>query len=92
VGVDVDHPAGFFSSLWVETQGDYYIDPQYIKDQDGGYTVWNAKIGYKLKLATIGLEVKNLFDTRYDGFIWNDPHGYSPGDGRSVYVWVTFDG
>jgi iron complex outermembrane recepter protein len=90
VGADFEHPCGFFSSLWLEAQSDYYIDPQNLKEKDGAYDIWNLKLGYTASFATFNFEVKNLFDQKYNGFIWNDFYGYSPGDERSFYGSVTF--
>lgn len=91
VGIDFEHPIGFFSSLWLESQDDYYIDPQNQKDRESDYNIVNLKVGYRFGLATVGLEMKNLFDETYNAFVWNDTAGFSPGDERSVYGWVTLD-
>jgi iron complex outermembrane recepter protein len=90
IGADFEHPCGFFTSLWLETQGDYYVDPQNLIERDGAYDIWNLKFGYAASFATFSVEIKNLFDEQYNGFIWNDVHGYSPGDERSFYASVTF--
>lgn len=91
VGADVEHPSGIFGSVWLESQGEYYVDALNQRDKDGDYTVWNLSLGYRYGFATFGLEVKNLFDETYNAFIWNSDSGYSPGDERSVYAWVTIE-
>jgi hypothetical protein len=49
------------------------------------------KLGYKTGIATFGLEVKNLLDEKHNAFVWDDTYGYSPGDERRVYAWVTIE-
>ena len=90
-GIDFSHPIGFYSNLWVEIQGDYEIDPDNIREKDGAYTVWNWSLGYKWRKATLGFEIKNLFDESYYSFIWDSDNGFNPGDERSYYVWVSLD-
>ena len=91
VGVDFEHPIGFFSSVWLESQDDYYVDPQNQLEKEGDYNIVNLKAGYRLGMATVGFELKNLFDETYNAFVWNSTNGFSPGDGRSIYAWVTLD-
>lgn len=91
LGVDFKHPSGFFSSLSLESQGDYYVDPQNLKDKEGAYNIWNLTMSYNAGFATFGLEIKNLFNDNYNAFVWNDTYGFSPGDERSFYVWVMFE-
>lgn len=90
-GIDFSHPMGFYSNLWVEIQGDYEIDDENTKERDGAYTVWNWSLGYQWNNATLGFEIKNLFDETYYSFIWDDVNGYNPGDERSYYVWVSLN-
>ncbi len=91
VGVDFTHPSGFFSNFWLEMQGDYYVDSANTVEKDGGYNILNGSIGFKWKKATIGIDVKNVFDTNYCSFVWFNENGYNPGDGRSAYLWVSLD-
>lgn len=91
LGVDVKHPAGVFGSLWLESQGKYYVDPQNLKPREGDYNVWNMSLGYTKGIATFGVECKNLLDETYNAFVWNDTYGFSPGDERSFYVWATIE-
>ncbi|MBT8339162.1 MAG: TonB-dependent receptor, partial [Desulfatitalea sp.] len=88
MGVDVEHPIGIFSSVWLESQGKYYLDPQNVKQKVGDFDLWNLSVGYKTRVATLGMEVKNLLDENYTAFAWNDDHGFSPGDARSFYGWI----
>jgi iron complex outermembrane recepter protein len=90
-GADFKHPSGFFSSLWLESQGNYYVDPQNQTEKVGDYNIWNLTTGYKIGIATLSVEVKNLFDDNYNSFVWNSTYGFSPGDGRSFYCWVMFE-
>lgn len=91
IGMDFTHPSGFFSNFWLEMQGDYFVDSANLKEKDGAYNILNGSIGYKWEKATIGLDIKNLFDTNYCSFVWNNVSGYNPGDGRSAYLWVSID-
>ena len=93
LGVDFKHPLGFASSFWMESQGDYYVlnDPENKNKKVGDYNIFNFKASYKLEKATIGFEIKNLFDQDYYAYAWNLSNGFSPGDGRSCYVSMTFE-
>lgn len=90
-GIDFSHPLGLFSKLWMEVQGDYAIDAANLKKKDGEYVVWNWSLGYEWNKAIFGFEIKNLFDESYNSFIWDYDQGYSPGDARSYYAWVSLD-
>jgi iron complex outermembrane receptor protein len=91
LGADFEHPGGFFGSVSMESQGEYYIDSLNEKEKDGDYTIWNMSLGYKAGSATLGVEIKNLLDENYNAFIWDSEYGYSPGDERSTYVWITIE-
>jgi len=89
VGVDFEHPGGFFANCWLEGQGDYYVDPQNLKPKEGGYHLVNLSLGHKFnETLTVGLDIKNLTDETYNAFVWNSDWGYGPGDERSFYGWV----
>ena len=93
LGLDFEHPIGLSSSFWLESQGDYYVltDPENKHKKVGDYNVFNFKAAYRLQKATIGFEIKNVFDEDYYAFVWSLADGFQPGDGRSYYAWVTFD-
>lgn len=92
LGIDFDHPIGFSSSLWWESQGNYHIDEENKLPRDGDYDVVNLDFRYNFKKATLGFHIRNLFDEEYSGFVWNnDGYNYSPGDERSFYASVTFE-
>lgn len=92
LGIDFDHPVGFSSSLWWESQGDYPIDEENALPRDGDYDVVNLDTAYKIKKTTLGFHIRNLFDEEYSGFVWdNGGYNYSPGDERSFYASVTFE-
>jgi iron complex outermembrane receptor protein len=77
----------------LESQGDYYVltDPENKQKKVGDYNVFNFKAAYRLQKATIGFEIKNVFDEDYYAFVWSLADGFQPGNGRSYYAWVTFD-
>lgn len=91
LGADFDHPSGLSASIWLESQGEYYVDALNEKDKVGDYNIWNISLGYKTGIATIGFEVKNLFDETYNAFVWDSDDGFSPGDERSYYAWVMVE-
>jgi iron complex outermembrane receptor protein len=94
LGIDFDHPVGFSCGLWMEAQGDYYVltDPENKNKQEGDYEIFNFKTSYKFQNnTTIGVDVRNIFDEDYYAFVWSLSNGFQPGDGRSVYGWVSFD-
>jgi len=96
VGLDVSHPIGLSGHIWLEKQGDYYID--YLNDlpKMGEYEAVNLDLQYDLRAITLGFQVRNLLDEEYAGFIWYNQGGtpeicYNPGDERSFYAYVTYD-
>ncbi len=93
-GIDFEHPIGISSCLWWESQGDYYVDPTNTEPKEGDYDIVNMNLRYKLKNVTYGLEVLNLFDEDYHGFVWHSSSSgtwFSPGSERSYYVTITLD-
>lgn len=96
VGLDVVHPIGLSGHIWLEHQGDYYIDYTNDLPKVGDYEVVNLDLKYALRAITLGFQVRNLLDEEYAGFIWHNPGGtpeicYSPGDERSYYAYVIYD-
>jgi iron complex outermembrane receptor protein len=93
IGLDFEHPVGISSSFWLESQGDYHVlsDPENANKKVGDYDIFNFKAAYQLQKATIGFEVKNVFDEEYYAYVWNLGNGFQPGDGRSYYAWMTFE-
>ena len=95
LGVSLDHPSGWSSSFWMESQGDYYV--QNVSEDErrfGDYDIFNFKASYKFQTqtkATIGFEIKNLFDKEYTAFVWSSDNGFQPGSGRSLYAWVSYE-
>jgi iron complex outermembrane receptor protein len=96
LGIDFDHPIGFSSSLWWESQGDYPVDADNNLPREGDYDVVNLDLRYNLKAVTLGFHIRNLFDEEYNSFAWLPSWGanpvlFSPGDERSFYASVTFE-
>jgi iron complex outermembrane receptor protein len=96
LGIDFEHSAGFSSSLWWESQGDYPIDKDNNLPREGDYDVVNLDLRYNLKAVTLGFHIRNLFDEEYNSFAWLPSWGanpvlFSPGDERSFYASVTFE-
>ncbi|OEU77833.1 MAG: hypothetical protein BA865_03995 [Desulfobacterales bacterium S5133MH4] len=86
-GVDFEHPCGFSCTLWLESQDDYYVEPDNTESRVGEYEVVNLDIRYKIKLMTFAFQVRNLFDEEYSAFSYYSGGWtkYSPGDERSFY-------
>ena len=96
VGIDFEHPSSFWSSVWLESQGDYPVDAENTLPREGDYNVVNLDLGYKIKKAILGFQIRNLFDEKYNGFVWRQTWGtpetwFSPGDERSFYGSLTFE-
>jgi len=92
IGADFTFPYGFSSGIWLESIGDYYIDDENEKSKDGGYNVVNMRLAYTRNNVLYALDVNNLFDEEYCGYIWDSGsgYGYSPGDGRGIYGSITW--
>ena len=96
VGLDVEHPIGLSGHIWLEQQGDYYVDADNALGRYGDYEVVNLDLQYDLRAITLGFQVRNLLDEEYAGFVWYNQGGtpeicYNPGDGRNFYAYVTYD-
>lgn len=77
----------------VRAQGSYFIDDLNAQGKFGGYVLTDTSMRYTLsKSASIDLQVKNVFDRKYeyvwyDSFFWTTPQPmFSPGAGRAAYV------
>lgn len=92
-GVDFEHPSGFSMSLWLESQDDYYVEPDNTESRVGEYEVVNLDLRYKIKLMTFAFQVRNLFDEEYSAFSYysGDWTKYSPGDERSFYASIMVE-
>ena len=96
IGVDLEHPTGISAHVWMEKQSDYYIDYLNELPKVGDYEVVNLDLKYAFPVITLGVQVRNLLDEEYAGFIWYNEGGtpeicYSPGDERSFYAYATLD-
>ena len=92
-GVDFSLPCNISTSLWLESLGDYYIDSANTKEKDGGYTLVHMRLAHIRNNFTYALDVHNLFDEEYYGYVWDSSsgYGYTPGDGLAVYGSITFN-
>lgn len=96
IGVDLEHPTGIAAHVWMEKQSDYYIDHLNQLPKVGDYEVVNLDLKYAFPMITLGVQVRNLLDEEYAGFIWYNEGGtpeicYSPGGERSFYAYATLD-
>ena len=62
--VDYRRPKGFYGRLSSNTWGEYYVDTANTETYEG-FTVVNAKVGYKQKNTDFYLQVGNIFDKKY---------------------------
>ncbi len=75
-------------SAWANAQGDYYVDRTNTQGRFGRYALLNLGATYRVAPATdVSLQLKNATDRKYV-YAWYDSgsSGYSPGDGRALYV------
>ena len=78
-------------SAWGNGQGDYYVERTNTLGRFGGYALLNLSATYQLNLRNqLSLQLKNATDRAYL-YAWYDSgsSGYSPGDGRALYLTWT---
>ena len=88
VGVEVSPTDDWTFSAWGNGQGDYYVERTNTLGRHGGYALLNLGVTYRLDLHTqLSLQLKNAADRAYL-YAWHDSgsSGYSPGDGRALYL------
>ena len=87
-GVDYLPNADWTFSAWGNGQGDYFVDRSNTLGRYGGYTLLNLSAGWRLSgRDSLMLQLKNATDRAYV-YAWYDSgsSGYSPGDGRALYL------
>lgn len=94
-GVDVRATDKLRFGVQARAQGSYFIDDLNTRGKFGDYLLVDSGLSYAVsKKASIDLQVKNLFDRKYE-YVWFDnffwPAGshqpmYSPGPGRAIYL------
>lgn len=75
-------------SAWGNGQGDYYLERSNTLGRYGGYVLANLGATWSLDPRdALSLQLKNLAD-RFYVYAWYDSgaSGYSPGDGRALYL------
>ena len=78
-------------SAWGNGQGAYYVERTNTLGRYGGYALLNLSARYQLDARnSLALQLKNATD-RFYVYAWYDSgsSGYSPGDGRAVYLTWT---
>lgn len=78
-------------SAWGNGQGDYYVERTNTLGRHGGYALLNLSAAYRLDTRNqLSLQLKNATDRAYL-YAWYDSgsSGYSPGDGRAIYLTWT---
>ncbi len=68
----------------VNLQSDVYVQDGNIRIRQGGYAVWNARVGYRLtEQWDLALNVSNLFDKHYYARLGSTSYGSIYGEPRS---------
>lgn len=78
-------------SAWGNGQSDYYVERTNTQGRYGGYALLNLSARHRLDdRNSLTLQLKNVTD-RFYVYAWYDSgsSGYSPGDGRAVYLTWT---
>ncbi|MEN5202962.1 TonB-dependent receptor [Stenotrophomonas sp. TWI700] len=87
-GVEYAPAADWTVSAWGNGQGDYFVERTNTLGRQGGYALWNLSATYQVdKRNSLALQLKNATD-RFYVYAWYDSgsSGYSPGDGRALYL------
>jgi len=88
--VDYRRPEGFYGRLMSNTWGEYYVDTANSEKYEG-FTVVNAKVGYKQKNTDLYLQAGNIFDRKYAAEV-SSSYGnitYSPAAPLTVTVGLS---
>ncbi|HHW4680166.1 MAG TPA: TonB-dependent receptor [Xylella taiwanensis] len=75
-------------SAWGNGQGDYYVERSNTLGRYGGYLLGNLSAAWELpNRSELALQLKNITN-RFYVYAWYDSgfSGYSPGDGRALYL------
>lgn len=87
-GVEVLATPRLKLSAWGNAQGDYFLERSNTLGRYGSYALANVSATWTVDARSeVTVQVKNLTD-RFYVYAWYDTgsYGYSPGDGRGVYV------
>jgi len=87
-GVEYSPTVDWTFSTWGNSQGDYFVERTNTLGRYGGYALLNLSATYRLdERNQLALQLKNATD-RFYIYAWHDSgsSGYSPGDGRALYL------
>lgn len=87
-GVEYTPTPDWTFSAWGNGQGDYFVERTNTLGRYGGYALLNLSASYRLDARnSLALQLKNATD-RFYVYAWYDSgsSGYSPGDGRALYL------
>lgn len=87
-GVEYTPNADWTFSAWGNGQGDYFVERTNTLGRYGGHALLNLGASYRVDaLNSVALQLKNATD-RFYVYAWYDSgsSGYSPGDGRALYL------
>ena len=87
-GVEYAPTAEWTFSAWGNGQGNYYVERTNTLGRYGGYALLNLSATYRLdERNRLALQLKNATD-RFHVYAWYDSgsSGFSPGDGRALYL------
>nr|WP_045758380.1 TonB-dependent receptor [Xanthomonas albilineans] len=91
-GVDWQATSRLKLSAWGNAQGDYYVERSNTLGRYGGYALANLGAAWDWGAQReISVQLKNLTDRHYV-YVWYDSgaSGQSPGDGRALYVTLSW--
>jgi iron complex outermembrane receptor protein len=87
-GVEYAPTPDWTFSAWGNGQGDYFVERTNTLGRYGGYALLNLSARYRVDARNqLALQLKNATD-RFYVYAWYDTgsSGYSPGDGRALYL------
>ena len=87
-GVEYTPTQDWTFSAWGNGQGDYFVERTNTLGRYGGYALLNLSARYRVDARNqLALQLKNATD-RFYVYAWYDTgsSGYSPGDGRALYL------
>jgi iron complex outermembrane recepter protein len=94
LGASFEAGPALTARLYVDSQGDYYVNEANLGGRFGGYTLAHAAIDYRLSWGTVSVQLKNLFD-RYHEYVFDFSDDgtetiHSPGNGRNASVSLSY--
>jgi iron complex outermembrane receptor protein len=91
-GADWTARPGLSLSAWAYAQGDYHLTTQNNRGRFGGMHSVTADLSWRVRGASVGMGVSNLFDRAMEYVWWDGAQTlHSPAAGRAVFLSLTLD-